>query len=79
MLPCVRVSNVLVSSYFSPSLSLSVYSLATFNTLTVSFCVCACALECLYVCVYVCVILLVCLFAVNTVSVFVCVCVCVCV
>ena len=40
------------------------YSLATFNTVTVSFCVCAGAFECLYMCVCmcVCVFLLVCLF-----------------
>ncbi len=42
---CLRVSNVLVCSYFIPSLSLFVYSLATFNTVSVSFCVCACAFE----------------------------------
>ena len=52
---CVRVSNVLVSSYFIPSLSLFVYSLATFNTVSVSVCACVCAFECLCMCVCRCV------------------------
>ena len=60
---CERVSNVLVCSYFIPSLSVFVYSLATFNTVYVSFCVCACAFECLCMCVCVCVYVFVCMFA----------------
>ena len=45
--PCVRasvrVSIVLVCSYFIPSFSLFVFSVATFNTVSLSFCVyCLC-------------------------------------
>ena len=45
VLACVRVSNMLVCSYFVPSLSLFVYSLATFNTVSVFF-------VCMSVCVF---------------------------
>ena len=51
---CVCDSSVLVCSYFTPSLNLFVYSLATFNTVSVSFCVSACAFDCF--CMYVCIV-----------------------